>query len=679
MKRNIILSTLAAALLGTAALPVQAQGIYVNKKNGESIAYPKAILDKVTPEVFSDVQSTKVKGAVATLQYERIADMSTAREGHQIFPSGNGIVVVGGMDVNYAPLQTAEIYQNGQWRTINVGSAHGYGFSAILSDGRVMVGGGRLSAANDGNYSKKTAIYDPSTQTFTAGPDMTTGRMSCSAITVGNKVYVNGNYINGDDKTMDCYDGSSFKAVGATYERYSPAIFASESGLIWTWGVYDTSLKETELYTTEDGKKGLLFNTYNPATGESSNFYATNLATNKPLTPSWEVRPSEFFCTDKDSKGYFFLTKDSEGKYQLKQIYESEKNPGTLSLTTYNFEIPSVFPNTQISLDYGGFVFVNNQRNEVYMIGYDKNDKIGKTIYLISYNYTDGNWTIAKADGLVASILGGSMCILPDGRLVCTGGYGENSVIQKCAYIFTPPVAGLTTSAEGKGVNVWKTDGTYDSYTESELESITTYEEEFDERITHEIPVEYLSKMSAYMPIYSGSTPPIIEGTWMMSPTTVVHDGQGNWKAGKVINDVTFHFSSQNTSQNTIEYSKKESQDYANASNVAVLGKDNHFTAFLISEGKTGDISTKEAALVSGTVTDNGIKDMYYAFILLDKSADPDRKVVDVGVFRCFKDGDGLSEPTPWSTRIRSGQTTSSEIPESLRNLEVEYLRRVVK
>lgn len=75
MKRNIIFKALIAAIVSTAALQVQAQGIHVNKKNGESIAYPAATFDKVTPEVFSNVQPTKVKGAVANLQYERIADM----------------------------------------------------------------------------------------------------------------------------------------------------------------------------------------------------------------------------------------------------------------------------------------------------------------------------------------------------------------------------------------------------------------------------------------------------------------------------------------------------------------------------------------------------------------------------------------------------------------------------
>ena len=91
MKRNIILKTLTVAILGTAALQVQAQGIYVNKKNHESIAYPKSVLDKVTPK---SKQSSSTESP--EWKWERIADMNTARMGHQIFPSGDGFVVVGG-------------------------------------------------------------------------------------------------------------------------------------------------------------------------------------------------------------------------------------------------------------------------------------------------------------------------------------------------------------------------------------------------------------------------------------------------------------------------------------------------------------------------------------------------------------------------------------------------------
>jgi hypothetical protein len=675
MKQHTILKTLAVAILATATLHLQAQGIYVNKKNGESIPYPAATFDKVTPEVFSNVQPAKVKGAVATLQYERIADMSTAREGHQIFPSGsgNGFVVVGGCDVNYKPLQTAEIYKNGEWKNISIGSAHAYGFSAVMNDGRVMVGGGRLSSANDGNYSKKTAIYDPSTETFTAGPDMTTGRMSCSAVAVGNTVYVNGNYLKGDDKTMDYFDGTSFKAVGTTYERYSPAMFASKSGLIWTWGVYDTSLNEAELYTNDEGNKGLLFNTYEPTPGKSHNFISTDLATNKPLTPSWEMRPSEYFYSDDSDAFYLFLTRDSNGKYLLKDIYESKDQAGTLNMSTYRLEIPTVFPGTQTALNYKGSVFVNNEKKEVYLIGYDENSASG-VIYILSYSLANSYWTIAKAEGLACSVLGGAWCILPDGRLACTGGYGEDSAIKKCAYIFTPPVAGLSDATEGKGVNVWKTDGTHDSYTESELQNIITYEEDFDERITQEIPKEYLTKMSGFMPIYSGNTPPNIEGVYNMSPCVMVYDSNNSYEPGKLFTDVVIEMTDQNMTQNILTFREEYVDDdgsvtgSSSKTEAKIIGNGNDFTLFVITKTIETDGSwLNSASLYSGTKSGNGIKNLYEGFVVLDKY-DPNNKKMKIGQFRIINDQDGFSDPTTWkvsqsATRMKDGSMEIHALP----------------
>ena len=186
MKRNTILKTLTVAILGTAALQVQAQGIYVNKKNGENIAYPKAILDHVSPYMLKTSTTTETleTGAVATLQYEKIADMKTARMGHQIFPSGNGFVVVGGHTTNFELTSTAEIYENGQWKSISINNPHDGAFAVTLSDGRVMVGGG-FSSKNGVGQSKKTDIYNPSTQKFIKGPDMTLNRAACAAINAG--------------------------------------------------------------------------------------------------------------------------------------------------------------------------------------------------------------------------------------------------------------------------------------------------------------------------------------------------------------------------------------------------------------------------------------------------------------------------------------------------------------
>jgi len=649
MKRNIILKTLTVAILGTAALQVQAQGIYVNKKNHESIAYPKSVLDKVTPK---SKQSSSTESP--EWKWERIADMNTARMGHQIFPSGDGFVVVGGHTTDFQLTKTAEIYQNGKWTNISISNPHDGGFSVILGDGRVMVGGGFSSAKGVGQ-SKKTDIYDPKTQSFTAGPDMTVARAYAKAILMNGKVYVNGNWY-ADNKVMDCYDGSSFSSVGNMRNFTLPYIFASKSGTIWTWSLMDPWGETVDWGTSSSGSQGLLFNKYLVSTDETKSSLFTNMVTNVPLSLSEDVRMSNSYSAKDDR--YYFLTKNSNS-YKLYYSLIDESSIGW-----YNFDVPTVYPNTDVEINYRGSVFVNDAKEEVYLVG-SNGPSNNQTLFLVCYNFADENVvhrTIAKIDGFEHNLMSGAWTMLNDGRLVCTGGgINSNFDAQKYAYIFTPPTS-TGSSAEENGVDVWKKDGSHDTYLESELESITTYEEKFDERITQEIPQEYLSKMSAYMPIYSGNTPPNIEGVYNMSPCVMVYDSNGSFEPGHKFNSVVTELTNQNMSQNTLTYRDEEIKSdgtvssSSNKAEAKIVGNGDNFTMFVVITSNSSNGSwTKIASLLSGIKTSSGIKDFYEGFVMLDKY-DPDNKKMKIGQFRIINDQDGMSEPTTWKTRQRAAR-----------------------
>ena len=648
MKRNIILKTLTVAILGTAALQVQAQGIYVNKKNHESIAYPKSVLDKVTPK---SKQSSSTESP--EWKWERIADMNTARMGHQIFPSGDGFVVVGGHTTDFQLTKTAEIYQNGKWTNISISNPHDGGFSVILGDGRVMVGGGFSSAKGVGQ-SKKTDIYDPKTQSFTAGPDMTVARAYAKAILMNGKVYVNGNWY-ADNKVMDCYDGSSFSSVGNMRNFTLPYIFASKSGTIWTWSLMDPWGETVDWGTSSSGSQGLLFNKYLVSTDETKSSLFTNMVTNVPLSLSEDVRMSNSYSAKDDR--YYFLTKNSNS-YKLYYSLIDESSIGW-----YNFDVPTVYPNTDVEINYRGSVFVNDAKEEVYLVG-SNGPSNNQTLFLVCYNFADENVvhrTIAKIDGFEHNLMSGAWTILNDGRLVCTGGgINSNFDAQKYAYIFTPPT--IKSSADENGVDVWKKDGSHDTYLESELESITTYEEKFDERMTQEIPQEYLSKMSAYMPIYSGNTPPNIEGVYNMSPCVMVYDSNGSFEPGHKFNSVVTELTNQNMSQNTLTYRDEEIKSdgtvssSSNKAEAKIVGNGDNFTMFVvITSNSTNGSWTKIASLLSGIKTSSGIKDFYEGFVMLDKY-DPDNTKMKIGQFRIINDQDGMSEPTTWKTRQRAAR-----------------------
>lgn len=227
----------------------------------------------------------------------------------------------------------------------------------------------------------------------------------------------------------------------------------------------------------------------------------------------------------------------------------------------------------------------------------------------------------------------------------------------------------ITPMTQQNGVDVWKTDGTHDSYLQTELESITTYEEYFDQRITQDIPQEYLSKMSAYMPIYSGNTPPNIEGTYKVSKTVMVHNSNPNdsYQAGRIFADMINEFSSQDMTQNTVQY---RSQEVNNSGEVIsssskeeakVIGEGSTFTVFTVIKNTHSDGGwAKTATLISGTKDASGIKDYFRGVLLLDKY-DPNKNIMNIGEFRIFKDQDGMSEPAGWTARQRISTPEGSE------------------
>ena len=640
---------------------VQAQGIYVNKKGGESVNYPSTVFDKVTPRYVSTSSSSFETGAVADLKYEQVADMKTARMGHQVFPSGDGFVVVGGHTTGFQLTTTAELYHNGTWQDLTVGSPHDGAFAVTLSDGRVMVGGG-FAAAKGVGQSRATDIYDPATQHFTAGPDMTVARSYCKAVSTGGGVYVSGNWY-ADDKVLDYYNGTAFTAVGDMDARTKPYLFTNTKGDVFPLAPTDNYGKDIAKVANSSGVVCLRGDKYEASTGKSFYYYYSAYEAYTPLPLTDEARMED--CHRTDRNGFLVLAKSADGSYLL-----TEPCPDVN--TTYNHNkllIPTKHPVTGAAITWRGGVFVNNAKHEAYIIG-SSGTATNQTVHLISYNYNDYYWTIASAGGFDYNLMAGSWTLLADGRLACTGGnVNDNFDAQSHVYLFTPPVAGANEGekTENWGVDVFKKDGSKDTYMDDELESITTYDAEaFDERITQEIPVEYLTKMREHMPIYSGNTPPVIEGTFAVKPNLCEYSSVIDRYEGKIMATTVVNFYDQNTTANTVMFRYEELDDNDGSvmattlpAEAKVLGKGDNFTIFVIVEETDNfNVWTKMAEIHSGTVTAEGIKDYYNGVLMLDKSDDKAGPKMSVGTFRIFKDKDGLAEPDTWTARRSSARAT---------------------
>jgi hypothetical protein len=162
-------------------------------------------------------------------------------------------------------------------------------------------------------------------------------------------------------------------------------------------------------------------------------------------------------------------------------------------------------------------------------------------------------------------------------------------------------------------------------------------------------------KFDDYVPIYDGSTPPNVEGEFLLSPMALTYDSGNVWEVGHIFIDTYIKFHNQDMVNNTLDYMEKEGNSESTGTGCFISGEGNNFSVFFNTEGysrrsSTYVVYTKTALVISGTMTDKGIKDLYYAFIMVDKSDDPDGYIMKVGDFRSFKDSDGMSEYNWWTS-----------------------------
>lgn len=156
-----------------------------------------------------------------------------------------------------------------------------------------------------------------------------------------------------------------------------------------------------------------------------------------------------------------------------------------------------------------------------------------------------------------------------------------------------------------------------------------------------------------WMPIYEGDTPPNIEGCYFVDPFETVYcqdQGNGGYNPGDIVSSDYCRFLNQNASKNTLDFSSisANGNSTSEGKGAFIQGSGNNFTAFFDTEGATSGITTKTALVISGTKTAEGIKDFYYAFVMVEKGDDPNHQLMNEGVFRVFRDKDFLAVNATW-------------------------------
>ena len=408
--------------------------LFKSKKVGN-----KASLRRAEGERLQNVQSA--------LPFEQLPDMNGERRHHQTFAAANGFMVAGGYDNSMTPTGTAELYQNGSWKKVSLTSTvDNPTFSVTLADGSVLIGGGNPAGAGSGQ-SKGTAIYNPSSQKFTAGPNMTVERKYCNGILVKGNAYVSGN-LDGEDLVYDRYDGTRFSAFGRAGEFSSPYLFADANGSLIAVAPYDNNGQTVKPMNFGNGDIYFCGIQYDVTDGKAY-YYPFEFLEYHLLELPGEMRTSDYCWSY--ANFYFLLTKNDAGKYRLGVFLRDYISEGYDYFADEEFIIPTKSPTDNATITWRGGVFFNEDKGEAYLIG-SSGSGSNWNVHIISYELEEGSWTIATATGFDRDLTGASWALLSDGRLACSGGFGPNYSVSKKAYIFAPPAAG-TESDPNQGTN----------------------------------------------------------------------------------------------------------------------------------------------------------------------------------------------------------------------------------
>lgn len=153
------------------------------------------------------------------------------------------------------------------------------------------------------------------------------------------------------------------------------------------------------------------------------------------------------------------------------------------------------------------------------------------------------------------------------------------------------------------------------------------------------------------MVIHRGENPPAIDDiTVLFSPAILMATNvPGDFAfPGLPFNDAYIRLHNYNSETYTIRFDRGQDSDpephFGEGS--FIIGEGNNFTVFGPQESTYPEGTVLSMNVFSGTLTEGGIANAYYALIMLDNAGNPTLIPNDTG--RSFEDGDQFSEITTW-------------------------------
>lgn len=363
-------------------------------------------------------------------------------------PDGR-IAAFGGHINGFVKSNTADIY-NPATNTFSQLTMQDYRDNAgiaVLPNGKILLAGGMSDNAGIGQLST-TEIFDPQTNTFTAGPNMSYIRTMTQAATLkSGKVLITGCwYYTKGAQIADVFDpvANTMTTTGPVVQnRAFPVVVPLEDGNALVFGGVDSYGGSTYPEAVEK---------FDASTKTFSQVRASLF----PDVAGYVPR-NDYFLTDtklitlQDGRYVYLASKDTAGITKFRLF--------TVSPSTGNFEMLSSLPDYNPTAGDSIFFLrpiVVGQKNMLYMLS-SKATASGRKYVMCSVNTLTGALTIGKEENIPDYYYNqSSISLIDENTMLVIGGYASSNfdAVDSSLIIKLPvPVSGNTSFINGPKMN----------------------------------------------------------------------------------------------------------------------------------------------------------------------------------------------------------------------------------
>ena len=168
---------------------------------------------------------------------------------------------------------------------------------------------------------------------------------------------------------------------------------------------------------------------------------------------------------------------------------------------------------------------------------------------------------------------------------------------------------------------------------------------ELSKEIKNIVPDSTLTKITDLgMPVNKGKKPTNLESIYKVYPLTLKASNIPNdYSTGYVFADYKFRLYDQDNENLTIKLDYVSGSETGTGLGGFISGDGNDFSVFVnvhsVSQGQQADV----LHIISGTITEDGIKDFYFSNFMLNDYGDPSDVWMENEQGRVFYDSDGIS------------------------------------